>query len=444
MAIKTTKLFNKNFFLLWQGQFISRIGSQVYFIAMIIWIKEATDSASLLGIMGFIAGIPAVIFSIIGGTYADRHSRKKIIVYSDFISGVIMIILALLFYFLIDSMPLIIGFLLFTTVATSIISSYFTPAISASIPDIVPKSKLTSANSWSQASQQSVAIFGLALGGVLYALLGAPLLILLNGLTFIFSSLSEMFIDIPQTIPQKKESWKEKIKDFKNDIVEGFQYVWARAGLKKLVLTSVLINFFAVPIALLLPFYVDIVLHLEEVWLGYLLSISAVGGLIGYLVAGIYKFTPKKRALILLLFIFLDGVFYILLGVFATIIPVIVILFFSGFVAGYVQVHIYTILQISTKSETRGRVFGFIGTISGALIPIGMGLAGFVADLTNKNIPLIYKTSGIIILIISFVIIQSKDIKEFLSINTNVEDEEEKLNTKINSDEIQIYDSDTL
>ena len=79
------KLFNKNYFLLWQGQFMSRIGSQVYLIAMIIWIKEATDSASLLGLMGFIGGIPAVIFSIIGGVFADRHSRKKIIVFTDII-----------------------------------------------------------------------------------------------------------------------------------------------------------------------------------------------------------------------------------------------------------------------------------------------------------------------------------------------------------------------
>ncbi|MCB9210958.1 MAG: MFS transporter [Ignavibacteriales bacterium] len=420
---ESIKLFNRNYFLLWQGQFMSRIGSQVYLIAMIIWIKEATDSASLLGLMGFIGGIPAVLFSIVGGVFADRHSRKKIIVFTDVINGVLMLTLAFLFYTMPESPSIIITALMIIIFINSITGSYFIPAISASIPDIVHKDKLTSANSWSQGSQQIVSIFGLALGGLLYTLLGAPLLVLLNGMSFIFSAVSESFITIPQVIPEKKKRIQEQFETFIKDIKIGFGYIWERSGLKKLVLTSVLTNFFSVPIALLLPFYVDDVMNLDDSWLGYFLAISALGSLVGFLISGTLKLSPKARMRYIIFFIFLDGLFYILLGVFSIIVPVLLILFTSGFLAGFVQVHIQTILQITTESNMRGRIFGFIGTISGALIPIGMGVAGFIADLTNKNIPVIYIGSGIFILIISLYIVGSKDIRDFLAIDyspTNV------------------------
>ncbi|MCP5061066.1 MAG: MFS transporter [Ignavibacteriae bacterium] len=415
---KNNKLFNINYILLWQGQFISRIGSQIYFIAMVLWVKDATDSASLLGLMGFITGVPAVIFSVIGGTFADRHSRKKIIVYSDLLSGVLMIILALLFYFANNfSLNLVIAFLLFTSSATSIISSYFIPAISAAIPDIVPKNKLASANSWSQSSHQFVAIFGLALGGLLFTLVGAPLLVLINGITFVFSAISEMFIKIPQNIPKKKESWVEKYKDFKDETIDGYRYIFENSGLKKMVLSSVMINFFSTPIILLLPFFVDLFLHLDDSWLGYLLAISSVGTLLGLMSAGLFEIVPKKRVIIVLFFILISGVFDIFIGIFHTLIPVVILMFLSGFTTGYIQVHISTILQTSTPSEKRGRVFGFLGTLTGALIPLGMGVGGFIADMTNKNIPLIYIVCGVLITVLSIYLINSPDVKSFLSID---------------------------
>jgi len=401
---------------------------------MVLWIKEATDSASLLGTIGFITGIPAVIFSVIGGTFADRHSRKNIIVFCDLINGFLMLVLAFLFYYSPgSSLNLVIGFLLFTSVATSIVGSYFTPAISAAIPDIVPKKQLASANSWSQSSHQFVAIFGMAMGGVLFTLLGAPILILINGVTFIFSAISEMFIIIPQKIPDKLESWKERYKSFFAETAEGYKYIFSNSGLKKLVLISVLINFFSAPIILLLPFFIDIFLNLDDSWLGYLLAISAVGTLLGLVFAGMYKVSVKRRVLLILSFIFVGGFFNILIGIFHSLVSVIVLMFLGGFVTGFIQVHISTILQTSTPSDKRGRVFGFLGTISGSLIPLGLGLAGIIADLTNKNIPVIYIACGAIIVVLSFYLVMSSDVKSFLSIE--YEDSKEKLNESVNEEE---------
>ena len=418
------KLFSKDYFLLWQGQFVSRIGSQIYLIAMIIWIKDSTDSAGLLGLMGFIGGLPALIFAIIGGTFADRHSRKNIIIASDVINGLLMLILAYLLYVHASSINVIIYFLMFSTILTSIVGSFFSPAISAAIPDIVGKDNLTMANSWSQGSQQIVTILGLGLGGILYVAIGVPLLVLLNGVSFMFSAFSEMFITIPQVIPEKAKTIKEQFNNFIIDIKSGFKYIWERTGLRNLVLTSVLTNFFSVPIALLLPFYIDSVLHVNESWLGYLLAIGAIGSIFGYVFSGLFKLNQNVRLILIFSFIFIDGIFYVLLGTFSSLFITIGIMFFSGIVNGFVIVHIQTILQLTIESNHRGRIFGFIGTISGALIPLSMGLFGYLADLTNKNISIIYTFSGFSIVLVSLFIIKNKDIKSFLQSNELIIEED--------------------
>jgi len=95
---RPTKLFNKNFVLLWQGQLVSLFGAHAYLIAMMFWIKHQTGSATLVGLVMMVSQIPGVVLGPISGVFVDRYSRWKIIVGSDLIRGLVTISLATLVF----------------------------------------------------------------------------------------------------------------------------------------------------------------------------------------------------------------------------------------------------------------------------------------------------------------------------------------------------------
>jgi MFS family permease len=134
---KPVPLFNRNFFLLWQGQFVSQMGSQAYAIAMMLWVKHETGSASLVGLLMMVSMIPFVILGPFAGTFADHFSRRKIIIFSDILSGIPVLTLAFLMFYKPGDSKLLIVCLFIVSVILGVIRSFFNPAISASIPDIV-------------------------------------------------------------------------------------------------------------------------------------------------------------------------------------------------------------------------------------------------------------------------------------------------------------------
>ncbi len=89
-----------------------------------------------------------------------------------------------------------------------------------------------------------------------------------------------------------------------------------------------------------------------------------------------------------------------------------------GITNGFININIITLLQTSIPSELRGRIFGLLTTITAGLTPLGLGLGGVVADLTGRNIPLIYGVCGIILIFLSITISFLRPFRRFLSEGT--------------------------
>ncbi len=412
---KPVRLLNKNFVLLWQGQLVSQIGSQAYYVAMMFWLKHQTESASLIGLIMMFATIPAVVLSPIAGTVVDRHSRKWIIVICDLLSGLIILVQAMLLFFAADNTDLIVGSLFVVAVLMSIISAFFRPAISASIPDLVPREKLATANSMNSFSMQISTFLGQGSGGVLYRLLGAPVLFLVDAISYIFSAISEMFITIPQVIAQKSKSRRELFAAFYRDTVEGYHFIWKNKGMRYLFVAAATLNFFVTPILILLPFYVEDFLGAREDWFGYLIAGLGAGAMLGYLAASTLKTHGMRRTRLVSLSLIAMSCCFGALGLISHAPTALALFVVTGVLNGYLNINIATILQLTTPSEIRGRVFALLGTLSGGLAPIAMGLSGVVADLLDRNIPLIFGICGVVALILSIILASNKDFRLFLA-----------------------------
>ncbi|MCH9015970.1 MAG: MFS transporter, partial [Gemmatimonadetes bacterium] len=190
-------LFNRNFILLWQGQFVSQVGNQAYLIALMFWLLEHTGSVALMGMVLMTSSLPGVLLGPLAGAFVDRHSRKAIIVGSDLARGLAVAVLAITMVTS-DSTELIIATLFVVAVVNGVAAAVFNPAVGAAIPDLVPPTSLRGANSLNQMSVQAASFLGLAAGGTLYALFGPVVLFTTDAISFLLSGLSEFFIRLPQ------------------------------------------------------------------------------------------------------------------------------------------------------------------------------------------------------------------------------------------------------
>jgi DHA3 family macrolide efflux protein-like MFS transporter len=136
---------------------------------------------------------------------------------------------------------------------------------------------------------------------------------------------------------------------------------------------------------------------------------------LGFLVAGALGLSGRQRGLWMIAFIIVDAAAYGLLGFAGTPVVAVIIAAVGGLTEAFVMVHITTLVQIATPTLMRGRVFGLLGSLSGSLAPIAMGLSGMVADLLNQNIPLIYLGCGTAMVVLSLGLITRRSFREFLS-----------------------------
>lgn len=414
MTQLSNKLFNKNFFLLWQGQTVSQIGSQIFSIALMFWIKHTTGSATLMGMIMTVSMLPSVLLGPFAGTLSDTFSRKKIIVIADLVSGFNVLLLAAIVFFDLLSLDNTIIAIFILLGLNGISLAVFHPAITASIPDIVPEDKLQAANSLQQSSYQLSMFIGQAAGGILFLLFGAPLLFLADGITYWFSAFSESFIKIPQKLDEKHSTFNENIRQFKSDSLEGLKYVWNDRGIRFIFLSFSVMTFFIMPVVVLLPFFVEDTLKLQADWYGYIFAGFGLGSIIGYSLSSIINPKGKVRVYSTLAGLILTGLGLALFGLMTSGLSSLLLMIGIGIADGYFSVNVITLLQISVPSKMRGRVFALLNSISGGLAPVAMGLAGVAADLLDKNIPLIFIVCGVFTFLTCLFSAFSKHYREFL------------------------------
>lgn len=409
------RLLNRDFLLLWQGQTVSAVGTSLFQIALLYWLMEETGSATVMGLVSMLGALPGVILGPFGGAIADRYSRKALIVWGDIILGVAMLSLAIPFYFLELTLDVQIAWVVGVAMLSGMVGAFFRPAVMASIPSLVPLHRLNAANAMNSVSMTASMAMGQAAGGILYRLLGAHTIFLINGLTYLLSALSEAFIRIPQVRPAAVSSMRELARAFLGDIVTGLKYVWHREGLRNMMVAFMVLNLVTAPLGVLMPILLDKWLQLPSDWFGYFMAAMGLGNLVGMACAGMLHIDGKKRFLLSMLALYAMSGVNLVFGLVDDPLVLVAANFTAGIFLGVMMVTFTTLMQFSTPDELRGRVSSVMMTVMMGSVPLAMGMADVLADAVDQNIPLLFICAGVLAAVVVTSMALNKPFRDFLS-----------------------------
>jgi MFS family permease len=373
------KIFwQRNFSLLWIGQFISIIGDWVLFIALPFYTYSLTGSVLATGAMFIVSTLPQLVLGSIAGVFVDRWDRKRLMIMADLLR--FLLILMLLFVRSRDGLWLI----YVSAFLESTVSQFFNPAKTAIIPLLVGEKDLLAANSLNGLSDALTRLLGSALGGVLMGWLGFSSVVLLDAGSFLFSALMITLIVMPI-----RPALQPPVADTPD--AEGFLGVWRDwvAGLKLVRADHLLFMLFIVlgvaflgdsMITVLIVPLVKVLMGGGAQLLGWLMMAQGVGGLLGGLLVGQFGRRFPARRITALGLVLTGIVILVIVGIphSAWVLPLMAA---AGVAASAWLICSETLLQLGASNQFRGRIFGTLGTTSALASLAGMLLAGSLADL---------------------------------------------------------------
>jgi MFS family permease len=357
-------LRHRDFRLFWTGNFLSNIGTWMQNIAQGWLVLKLTNSAFWLGMVGFAASIPILLFALIGGVIADHVNKRKLLMVTQSAMMTFAFAMAVLTWLHLIKVEGIVLLALGTGIAMSI----NTPTYQALVPQLVPRKDLTNAIALNSAQFNMSRVLGPTLGGFAMALVGEGGNFFLNGLSFlaVLVALTRIRYQEP-ALPREGRLW-EKLK-------QGFDYVFEHSAMSSLVLLVAIGSLLAIPYLTFVPYFARDVLGTGEPGLGILMACSGAGAFLGAIT--IAWLTHVRRR----------GLFVVRAsaGFYASIIAFTFSrnFYLSGLllmVAGYCMIisvaTINSLLQHLAADHMRGRVMSIYSTAFLGLPPIGCLIAG--------------------------------------------------------------------
>lgn len=371
-----TRLWNLNFFLLWQGKLVSMVGDVAYSIALGFWILAVTGSTALMGTLMAATLLPRVVIAPFAGVWVDRTDRKWLIVLMDLIRGIFVVLVGVAAITGIIQVWMVFA----AGIVLGVCGAFFGPAINSSIPDVVPKGKIVKANSAFALVATGANVAGSSAGGFLYQILGAPLMFLFNGISYILSALSEVFVKIPRI------SHQEKHPLFFDDLRSGFSFVWHHRGIKYIMLLASVLNFFAsMGIMLLLPLF-DRSPHLGAGLYGILIGSFSGGAFAGFALTSLVNVKSSHRFSVFYWCSLIFSVVMVAVPVYLFFPAMLALAIIGGATNAVLNTLFFSILQLTVPQDKRGKVFGLLETLGAGLMPAAFAIGGILAEFINLRI----------------------------------------------------------
>ncbi|NEW07890.1 MFS transporter [Paenibacillus sp. SYP-B3998] len=407
---------NRNIFIFSGTRLISELGSALFKFALSLYILDLTGSAVIFSIILGLSILPGVFVNIFAGVYVDRSNKKKVLVFSELLSGIIMFSLLLLFYF----EPAPIWLLGVYSVILNVIQSFTLLALNASIPNLVDQDRVHSLNSSYQSIGAVINVVGPMVGALAYQVWGFENILIFSTVFFILAGSLQWLLRFHTTSDHPvAASYFESLK-------EVFRYIEQQAAIKYVLFLFVVINFILAPLMqVVLPYVTYRELHISAQQLSIIQASWFVGIIIGAILVSqkrVHHFMINKifilfqiQAILFACWCFpklvpqVSGSPWAITGFFF------VLLMITGLMNSMGNIPMISYIQVYTPDHLRASVFGVTSSITMLATPLGIWVYGFVLNRIDwAYLPLV---SGGIVFVVGLLAHQNRQLREFFKKN---------------------------
>jgi len=376
-ALEKSKPWGPRFFTIWTGQAFSLFGSQLVSFAVIWWLTQTTGSATVLATASLVGLLPQVILGPFTGTLVDRWNRRIIMMVADGLIALATAVLVILFALGHVQIWQVYALLFIRSVC----GGFHWPAMQASTTLMVPKEHLSRIQGLNQMLQGGMSIVAAPLGALLLAWLPMQGILAIDVVTALLAIIPLFFFRVPQ--PERLDLQPEAHgkSSFWQDFSAGFKFVWSWPGLMLIGVMAAVINFLLNPAFALLPILVTKHFNGQAIQLATLESFYGIGLVVGGLVLSAWG-GFKRRILTTLVGLIAMGLGCLVMGLLppSAFAFAVATMLYLGFVNPIVNGPLMAAVQVAVAPEMQGRVFSLIGTVAAAMSPLGLIIAGPIAD----------------------------------------------------------------
>jgi len=365
----------RSYLFFWLGQLGSLLGSSIAQFVIIWWITLETRSALYLSLASLLGLSPIVILAPFAGVLVDRWSRRAVIAIADLLQALAIVILVFLFWLNVVS----IWQILILLTLRGVFQAFHHPAVSATIPLMVPKEKLSRMNGLNYLCTGAVTLVGPVVAAFLLGFWQIHQILWIDVATFLIALVPLLIIRIPSVRLKQDRS-----SSFKEEFMEGFSFIKNARGFLPLLVLATALNFLLTPLSTLLPYYVKFD-HSGGASDLALVMASFQGGILGggVVMSVVKGFKKKMVASAISLYIIFLGYALIALT------PAELFWFMAigglimAFCVPIANVLFQTIMQTIVPTKMLGRVNSVSMALASGAQPLGVILSGAVVGFTG-------------------------------------------------------------
>ena len=369
----------KNISYLVMSKGVSKIGDIMFDFANNTFLAGLNPtSLSLVAIYQSLEKVIGVLFNLFGGVIADSFKRKKIIIGTNFLSGIACIVLSL-----ISKEQWLVYAIVITNVILAFMSAFSGPSYKAFTKEVVKEDSISKLNSLLETTSTVIKVTIPMVAIFLYNILGVRGVLLLDGLSFLMAALLILFVTPVNEEGDTKEEMT--INGVFNDLKVGFKYVYSHKPIFIIIILSALVNFVLAAYNLLLPYSSQMFEGISDRLYGSFLTAQAIGGFLGSILSGFVNRSLSSRRL--LLFSACSGLMLMLTAPLYFIFHNLIILIFSpalfSLFLSIFNIQFFSIVQRDVDNEFLGRVFGIIFSVAILFMPLGTVFFSVVLNPNN-------------------------------------------------------------